>query len=113
MSAKRTKGGSGRKTPMPGREVRVLSGDLGAGWFDAGHFGAVDPDSEPDDPELVGLPDDFWEAGVVVSAAFKEPISIRLDADILTWFRAAGPRYQSRINAVLRSYVQHHQRKEG
>jgi uncharacterized protein (DUF4415 family) len=36
-----------------------------------------------------------------------QAISIRLDRDILDYFRAAGPRYQSQINAVLRSYVGH------
>ncbi len=35
----------------------------------------------------------------------KEMISIRLDRDVLAFFRAAGPRYQSRINAVLRQHM--------
>jgi uncharacterized protein (DUF4415 family) len=35
----------------------------------------------------------------------KEAISIRLDADVLAWFRAQGTGYQSLINAVLRSYI--------
>lgn len=34
----------------------------------------------------------------------KEAISLRLDADVLDWFRARGPGYQTRINAVLRAY---------
>jgi uncharacterized protein (DUF4415 family) len=36
----------------------------------------------------------------------KKEIHIRLDEDILDWFRAQGARYQTRINAVLRSFVQ-------
>jgi uncharacterized protein (DUF4415 family) len=36
----------------------------------------------------------------------KQPISLRVDTDVLTWFKAQGPRYQSRINAVLRSYME-------
>lgn len=36
----------------------------------------------------------------------KEPVHIRLDHDILAWFRAQGPGYQTRINAVLRAFVQ-------
>ena len=36
----------------------------------------------------------------------KQAISIRLDEDILRWFRTQGPRYQTRINAVLRAFVQ-------
>lgn len=35
----------------------------------------------------------------------KESISIRLDGDVLRHFRATGPRWQTRINAVLRAYV--------
>jgi uncharacterized protein (DUF4415 family) len=37
-------------------------------------------------------------------------VSIRLDRDVLDWFRARGPRYQSRINAVLRAYVRARER---
>jgi len=55
-------------------------------------------------PELRNLPDDFWDHAVLVEPIGKEPISIRIDQDVLAWFRRSGPRYQSRINAVLRSY---------
>jgi uncharacterized protein (DUF4415 family) len=51
------------------------------------------------------LPDDFWQGARVVTPVTKEAISIRLDSDVVAFFRQAGPRYQSRINAVLRSYV--------
>jgi len=36
----------------------------------------------------------------------KRAISLRVDADVLGWFRAGGPRYQTRMNAVLRSYME-------
>ncbi len=39
-------------------------------------------------------------------AIAKEAISLRVDADVLTWFREQGPRYQSRMHAVLRAYMQ-------
>lgn len=55
--------------------------------------------------ELRGLPDDFWAAAQVVEPVAKQPISLRVDADVLDWFKAQGPRYQSRINAVLRSFM--------
>ncbi|MDO9543212.1 MAG: BrnA antitoxin family protein [Kiritimatiellia bacterium] len=38
----------------------------------------------------------------------KELVSIRIDPDVLGWFRQEGKRYQTRINAVLRSYVDAH-----
>jgi len=56
-------------------------------------------------PELKNLPDDFWDNAVLVEPIVKRPISIRIDEDVLHWFRQSGPRYQSRINAVLRSYM--------
>jgi len=56
-------------------------------------------------PELANLPADFWDSAKPVIPVRKEAISLRVDEDVLTWFRKAGPRYQSRINAVLRSYV--------
>ena len=57
-------------------------------------------------PELANLPDDFWSEAELVSVPAKEAISLRVDEDVLSWFREGGPRYQSRMNAVLRSYVQ-------
>jgi uncharacterized protein (DUF4415 family) len=41
-----------------------------------------------------------------VKAPAKVAISVRLDEDVLAFFRAEGPGYQTRINAVLRSYMQ-------
>jgi uncharacterized protein (DUF4415 family) len=35
----------------------------------------------------------------------KRPISIKLDEDVLAFFRSQGPRYQTQINAVLRGYM--------
>ena len=35
----------------------------------------------------------------------KQAISLRIDQDILTWFRDGGPGYQTRMNAVLRAFV--------
>ncbi len=57
-------------------------------------------------PELRNLPDDFWQGARVVTPVAKEAISIRLDSDVIAYFRATGARYQTRINAVLRSYVE-------
>jgi len=37
-------------------------------------------------------------------AAAKTSISLRVDADVLEWFKAQGPGYQTRINAVLRAF---------
>jgi len=39
----------------------------------------------------------------------KRQITIRLDADVLKWYRAQGEGYQTRINALLRAYMEAHQ----
>ena len=56
--------------------------------------------------ELRDLPADFWDAAVPVMPVAKVPISLRVDEDVLEFFREAGPRYQSRMNAVLRAYME-------
>lgn len=56
------------------------------------------------DPDHPGLDDRFW-AGVDEAPPKKEAISIKLDADVLHWFRSHGRGYQTRMNAVLRRYM--------
>ncbi|HRN54732.1 MAG TPA: BrnA antitoxin family protein [Gemmatimonadaceae bacterium] len=56
-------------------------------------------------PELADLPDDFWDRAVIVDPPAKRAISLRVDEDVLDWFKARGPGYQTRMMAVLRSYV--------
>ena len=64
-------------------------------------------------PELADLPEDFWDDAIVVTPPPKEAISIRVDQDILEWFRSQGPKYQTRMNAVLRSYMTKTKRHTG
>ena len=49
-----------------------------------------------------------WETAIPVSIILdpKRQITIRLDQDVLDWFRAQGSGYQTRINAVLRTYME-------
>jgi uncharacterized protein (DUF4415 family) len=39
----------------------------------------------------------------------KQQITIRLDNDVLRWFRSQGEGYQTRINSLLRAYMEAHQ----
>jgi uncharacterized protein (DUF4415 family) len=48
---------------------------------------------------------------MIVRVTKKLPMTVRLDADVLKWFRSFGKGYQPRINAVLRSYMQAHRAK--
>lgn len=63
---------------------------------------ASDPDSAPI------LNEDWFKTARLVTPQPKVPVSIRVDRDVLEWFKARGPRYQSRINAVLKAYVAAH-----
>jgi uncharacterized protein (DUF4415 family) len=53
-------------------------------------------------------PEQFAQAVVRVglkSPPRKQQITLRIDEDVLAWFRAQGPGYQTQINALLRAYV--------
>jgi len=60
-----------------------------------------------EDPDAAPLLDETWfeSAAVLDPSGEKEQISIRLDRDVLRYFRAQGRGYQSRINKVLRAFV--------
>ena len=48
--------------------------------------------------------------GALVPTENKKQVTLRLDADVVEFFRATGRRYQSRMNAVLREYMQANRR---
>jgi uncharacterized protein (DUF4415 family) len=62
------------------------------------------------DPDAVPLDIDWSKADLVV-ASKKKAISIRVDEDVLDYFKRDGAGYQRRINAVLRSYMQQKRKK--
>lgn len=51
---------------------------------------------------------EFWKDAKVFMPQHKVPVSLRLDEDILNYFKEEGSGYQSRINAVLKAYVNTH-----
>jgi uncharacterized protein (DUF4415 family) len=62
------------------------------------------------DPDAV--PFDFdWSKAVLVVPPKKKAISIRVDEDVLDYFKKEGAGYQRRMNAVLRSYMQQKRKK--
>ena len=64
-----------------------------------------EPDETIDYSELVPLGEDFFRAAEWLMPAGKSEVSLRLDKDVLDFFRRTGKGYQSRINAVLRAYM--------
>jgi uncharacterized protein (DUF4415 family) len=69
---------------------------------------AAMPDSEidySDIPRMTG--NEKWtRPGALVPTENKAQVTLRLDADVLKFFKKTGKRYQSRINAALREYMQ-------
>ncbi len=59
----------------------------------------ADPDAQPTTAEM-------WKNARVVLPLTKQLTSIRLDPEVLAWFKRAGKGYQTRINAVLRTYME-------
>lgn len=58
-----------------------------------------------DDPDWADFQDVNWSKAEWVIPVEKKSISIRLDTDIIDFFKASGKGYQTRINAVLRHYM--------
>ncbi|BBD80760.1 hypothetical protein ALSL_2134 [Aerosticca soli] len=73
------------------------------------HLAAM-PDSEIDFSDIPPSPADaeWTRPGIPFSTENKRQVTLRLDADVLDYFRRTGTRYQTRINQVLRAYMQAH-----
>src|SRR5690348_16210731 len=61
-----------------------------------------------EDPDAAPLDIDWTKARLVLPSG-KESVTLRVDKDVLDWFRDQGRGYQTRINAVLRAYKDAHQ----
>jgi uncharacterized protein (DUF4415 family) len=56
-----------------------------------------------DDPDAAPIEMDWTKARLVLSPG-KDAVTLRLDRDVLDWFKKQGRGYQTRINAVLREF---------
>jgi uncharacterized protein (DUF4415 family) len=54
--------------------------------------------------DMPELSDSFFKHAEV-QVPPKQPVTMRLDADVLDWFKSQGKGYQTRINKLLRSYM--------
>jgi len=70
-------------------------------------------EQEIDYSEIPELGDDFFKSAVLRMPEPKALVTLRLDRDVLEWFKKQGPRYQTRINALLRAYVEAKKRQAG
>jgi uncharacterized protein (DUF4415 family) len=58
-----------------------------------------------DAPRAQSLGEDFWKSAHVVMPSGKTSVHLRLDRDVVEWFRARGKGHLTRMSAVLRAYV--------
>jgi uncharacterized protein (DUF4415 family) len=58
------------------------------------------------DPDAGAIPPGFWDHATVLIPETKQQITLRLDPEVIRWFKRTGKGYQSRMGAVLRSYVE-------
>ena len=85
-------------------EARLLKGETDYARLDA----MTDDDiarAVADDPDAPPLDIDWTKARLVLPPG-KDVITLRLDRDVLDWFRAQGKGYQTRINQVLRAFYE-------
>ena len=61
---------------------------------------AADPDSD--------IPDPDWTRSRLVLPQRKQSVHLRVDPDVVAWFRRQGRGYLTRMNAVLRAYYEAH-----
>jgi len=60
------------------------------------------------DPDIKATDENFWKTAIVVMPRPKKIVTMRLDADVFDWFKKQGDGHLTRMNAVLRSYVEAH-----
>jgi uncharacterized protein (DUF4415 family) len=58
------------------------------------------------DPDAGVIPPGFWDNAQVLMPETKQQITLRLDPEVIRFFKRTGKGYQSRMGAVLRSYVE-------
>lgn len=64
------------------------------------------PNKGIDYSDIPPLDSEFFRKGELRMPKSKPLISIRIDPDVLEWFKSQGTGYQTRINAVLRMYME-------
>lgn len=57
--------------------------------------------------DIPKMGDDFWKNAKPWVPRGKDSVTLRIDHEVLAWFKKLGKGYQTRMNAVLRSYVEH------
>ena len=97
---------------------RITTKPTGTDWErvkrEAAADAPIDDQSGPYDPNDVAAVSAYWKAATITRGRGRPPVSVkrptlnmRVDAEVLDAFKATGPGWQTRINAVLRDAVAH------
>lgn len=62
-------------------------------------------DADIDYSDIPKLGKSFWKNAKLVVPEPKDRLTIRIDHDVVEWLKKQGSGYQTRINAILRSYM--------
>jgi uncharacterized protein (DUF4415 family) len=90
---------------MKGRITRTNSKQRTNGATDLKRLRAM-PDSNIDYSDIPKLNKSFWKTAKLAMPEPKDRLTIRVDHDVVEWLKKRGPGYQTRINAILRSYME-------
>ena len=89
--------------------IRLSASQLKTGDTDWARVDAfTDEDIEKaiaEDPDAAPILDEAWFKDAVFGVPAKIAMSIRVDDDVMEWFRSQGKGWQTRMNAVLRAYA--------
>ena len=95
-----------RITRVTLEEARYMKGETDFAALDA----MTDDDiarAVAEDPDVAPLDIDWSRARVVLPPG-KDNVTLRVDRDVLAWFRSTGKGFHTRMNAVLRAYMEAH-----
>ncbi|MCW8309454.1 BrnA antitoxin family protein [Acidiphilium sp. PA] len=89
--------------------TKMVMGESRTDWQRVDATTAADIEQQAQEDEA----SDEWCSEAVIAGLppQKTPVNIRLDQDIIDFFKDFGPGYQTRINSVLRSFVEHRRSK--
>ncbi len=68
-------------------------------------------DKDIDLSEIPEITPEMFAKGIVrrgLQPVIKRQLTLRLDSDVIDWFRSQGGGYQTRMNALLRAYMEEH-----
>ena len=72
-------------------------------------------DEDIDFSDIPEVPPEMFARGIVrrglKPVIRKKQLTLRVDGDVVEWYQRQGPGYQTRINSLLRAYMEEHARK--